>query len=379
MIVTPTQVEYNTSSNYCGQSYTKLEQMLINAPTETFPQNKQSLSGNTCSYNERYFLLKKHLGEKQEQVENGALLASARKNCSYDDLVFLNHHGKSHIEDVMNRAAELIEFINTNSLSGFELFLLLCAIQIHDIGNLTGRENHTTSFRPDFLKISKESCFIKEPGLGEMIFEIAAVHGGSIEGDKDTINRLSARKELLGCEVRPQFLAAILRFSDELSDDFTRAKEIDNIPKESGIFHAYSKTLHPPKISKIDNSDMCCVKLRYFFERNEALREYTVNGKKKMLLNEIFDRTKKMEKERRYCSRYLMPYILISMIDIKLEIKFPNEFSARPYEYTLKERGYPDANIKFKEQSIIVNEVCGLSRNNKCTFKLPWNKGGINE
>jgi hypothetical protein len=51
----------------------------------------------------------------------------------------------------------------------------------------------------------------------------------------------------LGKEIRPRFLAALLRFSDELADENTRADryslEAGDIPMRNEAYHAYSNSL----------------------------------------------------------------------------------------------------------------------------------------
>lgn len=335
----------------------KLEQALYDAPTEEFPQTPSSYIENKKTFPERYEQLKSHLGEKHESVEIGALLSSIRDSGSYDSLVYLNQHGKGHVEVVIRHAWGLINRINPlHKLSGFEIFLLLCAIQIHDIGNINGRKSHTTSFKNEFLNIA-QACNLTEPGLKELIFQIACVHGGMINEQKDTVAQLRNKTELCTCIVRPQLIASILRFADELADDYTRAKEIKNMPAESQICHAYSKALHTVDISTDEGGGF--IVLGFFLEKEEAEKEYNINEKTITLLEEILNRTEKMERERRYCHRFFIPFLLITKIKVVIDIKFPNEFSSRAFEYTLQESGYPDAPITIKERDDIINTVIG--------------------
>ncbi|MBV9158352.1 MAG: hypothetical protein JO097_18970, partial [Acidobacteriaceae bacterium] len=126
----------------------------------------------------------------------------------------LTDHGPDHIKTVILRACELVSA--RGDLTPYEVYLLLVAIHLHDVGNIFGRETH---------ELNSEAV-IKELGtlLGEhrlehrVIFEIAQAHGGSIAGDKDKISRLPRSVALLGQDVRQQMLAAILRFADELAD-----------------------------------------------------------------------------------------------------------------------------------------------------------------
>ena len=344
----------------------KLEQMLFSSPSSDFPQFSSAYEANSKPFCERYDLLKTKLGDKHDNVEIGALLASAKKGVPYDSLVYLNQHGKGHIEVVMNRAAKLVDIIqDPHRLTGFELFLLCCAIQIHDIGNISGRENHTVSFRSEFFRIAPE-CFITEPGLKEMIFSIACVHGGIIKGDNDTISQLYRKATLLDQDVRPQLLAAILRFADELADDCTRAKELDEMPGDSKIFHAYSKTLHTVSIKRNEYNDAYHVYLCYYLSQEEATQRYKRRNKKEIsLIEEILNRMEKTECERRYCVRFLLPHIVITEVKVDIGVQFPNEISLRNHVYTLSESGYPSARniIQDRERMRIIQEVTGRGVN----------------
>ncbi|NLE24956.1 MAG: hypothetical protein GX625_06375 [Clostridiaceae bacterium] len=335
----------------------RLEQALFDAPTEEFPQTPASYAENKKPFPERYNQLKTELGEKHDNVEIGALLSSIKESGSYNSLVYLNQHGKGHVEIVIRRAWSLIDKINPpHQLSGFEIFLLLCAIQIHDIGNVNGRKSHTISFKNEFFEIARK-CNLTEPGIKDQIFQIACVHGGIINGQKDTVAQLRNKIELCTCKVRPQLIASILRFADELADDYTRAKEIKDMPAESQIYHAYSKALHTVDINKDEGGGF--ISMAFFLEKEEAEKEYKVNGKTMTLLEEILNRTEKMERERRYCHRFFIPYLLITKIKVVIDILFPNEFSARTFEYTLQESGYPDATITIKERDDIMKTVIG--------------------
>src|SRR5262245_60734779 len=57
------------------------------------------------------------------------------------DGVFLTDHGPKHIAQVILRASRLVEQ-STSKLTDYELFLLLFAIHLHDVGNALGRKDH---------------------------------------------------------------------------------------------------------------------------------------------------------------------------------------------------------------------------------------------
>ena len=80
---------------------------------------------------------------------------------------------------------EIIKKYRSEYHTSSEIFILLCAIQIHDIGNINGREGHETSFQETFREIAKN--IIPDTVTQKNIIRIAQVHSGSIGGSKDTI------------------------------------------------------------------------------------------------------------------------------------------------------------------------------------------------
>ena len=49
-------------------------------------------------------------------------------------------------------------------------------------------------------------------------------------------------------------------------------------------------------------------------------KKYKIGNGQKYLLDEIYDRTLKMEQERRYCMKFMHPYIDIGRIDVTINI-----------------------------------------------------------
>jgi hypothetical protein len=343
-----------------------LESQLKVADETRFPDIPTDVRDNTKSYPERYDLLKTKIGSKHDLVEIKTLLCSLEQEIQnntindelYDKIILLNKHGKGHVESVISRASDLAKCIigDDNKLSPFEIFILLCAIQIHDIGNMYGRNDHTTSFESDFEKHAKES-FISDSVLIKFIFNIAKVHGGKIKGNSDTIEEAKLRYKtiVLKRDVRQRLLAAFLRFADELADDNTRSLDISKMPEYSKIYHAYSNSLHTVKIEKEEKENAYFVKLCYFMSIQQAFYSYKKLVRNKNgeivsssipLIREILERIIKMERERRYCSRYLLPYIILKHIKVEIEIDIG---VIKLIEFTIRETGYPDEKIELPQ------------------------------
>jgi hypothetical protein len=374
----------NTDIDVNIQKRTDLEEYVMKSGDAEFPAILTSDRGNTKSYPERYNDFKTRLGKEQDNVEYENTLSSfhdeLNKQISYEskdlsaineiynNIIVLNRHGKGHIELVIKHASSMIKYIENYEekwrIKPFEVFILLCAIQVHDLGNKYGREEHSTSFYNDFIRYANESL-ITSSALQRCIFSIARAHGGKIEGDKDTIEKAQLQKKapVDNIDIRQQFLAAILRFSDELADDQTRAKDIKNMPEFSKLYHAYSATLHTARIVINDINNTYIIELCYYLTQNEAVKLFKKidkNGKIKevKLLDEIFNRTIKMERERRYCSRYLYPYLQINEIIVRIDI-LTSTFETYPIQYTLPAKGYPNEDICVPDRDKFINHIMG--------------------
>jgi len=347
-----------------------LEGWLYEQNKKDFPSYNEE---NQKSFPDRYKDLKTGLGALHDQVERGATIRSfldgkdeliklfkelsdnGNKSINvnetiellenWEPLIYLNQHGKGHVAKVIEKAAMILNNFKSarDMLSPFETFILLCAIQIHDIGNINGRKDHETSFNKKFREKASAAGIVESATL-KTIFRIARVHSGSILGNKDTISQgqLTPKQDLLNFPIRLQLLAALLRFADELADDSTRAIEYDDMPEESRIFHAYSRALHTVTIQKNDITNTYFVKLCYELSSEDALRVYVKGEKRVPFIQEVFDRSKKMEQERRYCIRYLNQYIPLTEVKVEIEISHPTDVTKElSFEYTLSERGYP--------------------------------------
>jgi hypothetical protein len=362
--------------------WSDLEKYIMDSDPSSFPIILSSEITNTKLYPVRYIDFKTRLGTEHDngeyentlssfQNEINKLLSDESNNIDaineiYDNIIVLTKHGKGHIESVIKHASAMTRYIENNEvkwrISPFESFILLCAIQIHDLGNKYGREKHATSFLNNFKKYAEES-FIVSNALKDCIYKIARAHSGKIEGDNDTIEKaqLQRVKPVDSIDVNQQFLAAILRFSDELADDQTRVKNMDNMPEFSKIYHSYSAALHTARIVKHEKNATYSVELCYCLDINEAVKQYKKVNEKGVieelkLLDEIFNRTVKMERERRYCSRYFYPHLMINETNVKIDI-LSSTFDTYIIEYTLPARGYPIENICIPDRDKYMNKI----------------------
>lgn len=273
-------------------------------------------------------------------------------------------HDKNHFNEVIRYAGQLLgvsennQFSSYEKLKPFEIYILLVAIRIHDAGNIYGRDGHEKGC----YRILTEA--IQVPGdLAEKkeIANIARAHGGRVSpDDKDTIGVLGESKALTTASYRPRLLASIVRFADEICETNNRASEIllnaGKLPKHSEIYHAYAKSI----VSVIVKNNPLSIDIEYQVERNaikkrwgcepRETKEGTVNDF--LLIEEIFDRLEKMDRERKYCNRFSRALYSVESIRAKLDIVDEEyEVIAQIPIPPLEDNGYPEnSKTRLKEQ-----------------------------
>lgn len=301
-----------------------LLERLKSSPLEQFPRG--------YDYATQFQNLQNHLHQfYHSNVTTAAALS--------DGTGFLTDHGIAHIRTVIKRAGGLLATGSGEMPTAYETYILLAAIHTHDLGNFFGRKDHELNAERVMTALGPVLGIDEVEKLA--IRDIARAHGGAIGSDKDKISRLSSIDHILGQKLRPQFLAALLRFADELADDRTRSSrymiEQGTIPESSIIFHKYAWALHSVVI------DANAVSLKFSLSESDVEGKWRKGESETFLIDEIYDRTMKMHRERLYCMRFLRPQVNVNRIDVLIEI-FTSNFSQRidSIPYRLEEAGYPD-------------------------------------
>ena len=254
--------------------------------------------------------------------------------------------GPDHINKVIERASSLVKNAN---LSPYEVYILLVAIQLHDLGNYYGRVGHENKI-PEILA-KKSGLFGTDQVETKIIQSIAMVHGGTVvnSGDKDTIIQLqdTLRHQASDFPVRPRVLAGILRFSDELAEDASRANasmlKDGSLPKQCEIYHAYAHSLKNVEILNDERE----IIFHFTTQITDLCKKYGKYEDSVYLIDEIFDRIYKTHIERIYCTRFTRPEVDFDKISVVIEIyrnmEDPNEFSPaeKPIKFSVADRGYP--------------------------------------
>ena len=260
---------------------------------------------------------------------------------------YLNDHGPDHIAKVILRASQLIKESKIE-LSEYEIYILLMAIHIHDVGNILGRDKHEINSMDIIKKYGMDAGHDRIEW--DCIFEIAEAHGGN---PKDKISDLNEEK-ILDFLVRKPILAAILKLADELAEDRTRASrfQLENnlIHEYAELYHRYSFCLHSATIDGIARQ----IKLSFDVEEDDLCKKFKIKIKENdqdvirevYLIDEIYARTFKTHLERMYCMRFTRPELQIDKIRVDIQITTKekdtrNRAIKKHITYDIGEVGYP--------------------------------------
>lgn len=333
-----------------------LEEWLNEVPASHYPQAEKT------NHYAKYISLADYLNDNvHKSVTIGASLKSK-------DAILLNDHGPEHIKTVISRASYLVGCEDC-TLNPYEVYLLLCCIQLHDVGNIFGRIKHEENADEIMLK-AKGICG-RDAIEAMHISKILKTHGGKNKhGKKDKIVDLKENENSIFGEFRPRLIASILRFADELADDRRRSNiellELNTLPKGSEIFHLYASVLEPPKINFREKS----IELNFNIHKKYLLKKYGKQNEDDIfLIDEIYLRVKKMHLERIYCSRYWKEAIKLEKIAGIIQFYDDTlDDTNREITFEIKENGYPYENEDFFDLVPSLKDNTGINLDGEYFF-----------
>jgi hypothetical protein len=308
--------------------------------------HRSSFPNTTIDYSLLYKGLVQHLRSNIYKDVDAGLAANTAEHGLY------TAHNSEHFDEVILYAGELLGVKDgseeINNISPYELYVLLVAIRVHDAGNIHGREEH------------EKKCFTVLRNCGaasgeddaekKIIGNIAQAHGGrTSSGDKDTIGALEQSYGISRHPIRPRLIAAIVRLADEICESRRRASNYliqhGKIPKHSELFHRYAASITESSITLADRR----ISLRYTVKLSDAIRAwcFAVSGDKteSFLIDEIFERLEKMDRERKYCNRFSKEIYTID--EIRASIDVVNDDYDVVHQISvpgLFDFGYPESN-----------------------------------
>lgn len=252
-------------------------------------------------------------------------------------------HGINHINRILRRLFDLLrphlltdddaissqarKLINTDKMSkklnAYELYLLLTSVLWHDIGNLYGRSAHEKNINK-YFKIAKD--FLHDNSSCEWIEKIAKAHSGTkaIESNIDIVTKNEGEFTFY-----PRFLAALLRFADELDEDKERigAKIYSEVPEENQIYWFFCKCNNSIKIETNYLPGQTKIAIESSIDKGELFKKYKKKNKSGVCeeifgIDEYINRIDKINTERQYCRIYSEPryFKMPSTIELRLRI-----------------------------------------------------------
>ena len=310
--------------------------------------NREYFPRGDIKYFDRYKGIKDYLA-KEVYPSIGAA-TSAEDQGVYTD------HGPDHFDAVIRYAGKLLNLpVGTEGndeicISPYEAFVLLVSILLHDAGNIYGRSEHEK--QPLIIYRDIGSYFYRDDFEANIIAKIATAHGGKIKladgrYSKDTIGNESLYdNELIhDIPVRQRFIAALVRFSDEICEDRSRAARfmLDKglLPEHSEVFHAYAYSISSVSVDHKSKS----IRLKIELKKDNVTKQYGKGSKesieKVFLIDEIFARLEKMYRELLYCRRFMYGFINLNHIIATIRIFNDKMDVLKEETFELKEEGYP--------------------------------------
>lgn len=239
-------------------------------------------------------------------------------------------HGPDHFDEVIRYLGELVPLDRVapdGLVTPYELFVILLAARIHDVGNYGGRVGHEQRCYQTLQSIGDGADVIER----SIIASIAQAHGGhSTRGCKDTISDIPLSTGVFSIDFNARKCAALVRIADEICENRTRSFEnldfSDVKDKESEIFHAYASCISRNSFSSGDRQLTICFDIPIVMLDRQFTKLIQGTVKNILLIEEIAIRLEKLNLERKYCNTYLPEALRIRGIKVTIRA-YNNEFS----------------------------------------------------
>ncbi|CAA6692639.1 MULTISPECIES: hypothetical protein [unclassified Lentimonas] len=328
-------------------------------------KNPEAFPHATEGYGDRYNVIKEYMKtEVYPHIGTGATLA--------DGGIYTDHSIK-HFEAVIRYAGKLLAispedtFIGNEKLpiNPYEVYLLLVSILLHDAGMIFKRSGHPK--RANAIMKSMGPLAFTDSFERMEVAKITAAHGGEVVDKatgiitKDTIGQPDLKEDdaLGGILFRPKLLAAIVRFSDEICEDRSRAGrfmiENDVLPEHSVIFHRYAHSISNVSVDHLSKTVRIEYRLLVEDVKSQYGKNIAENGEieKEYIIDEISERLEKMYHELIYCRNFMYQVVDLRSIRAAIEIiddsgDFPAPVETQTIE--IKQEGFPEGHFSIKNK-----------------------------
>lgn len=238
---------------------------------------------------------------------------------------YFTDHGRGHVESVIHAAGLLLEkrLNSSKSASGIttlDLFVLLSGIIWHDVGNVLGRSGHEKRIIELSQKISELG--FPSPDIRRIVDEISRAHAGP-DGLKIPQNEFDFQNAGNTYTIYPKSLAAVLRFSDELSENRNRISQelLPRLPPENRIYWEYANCISASKPEPARER----VVITFTLDAEKVTKEYVCPNEylsrgrkgKISLINYVICRLEKINRERAYCAQHLAKYVMMNQVEAR--------------------------------------------------------------
>lgn len=242
----------------------------------------------------------------------------------------LTDHGQTHIEDVIDNGGLLIGLSNEHDddanadcihgFSPYEMFILLCGLLLHDVGNIYGRKKHNLKIGDVWSKMVSWNLWPERER--QLVISVGRAHAGkSLDGQpEDTIRSLDVHPQyFMKLPINLAPIAAVVRFADELAEGPQRTSRflVENnlIAEGSQLYHQYAQIAHIA-IDRVKGR----IALSFTVSLdNPSYPEHPIELEEHLcvLLKMAYSRAAKMNYERQYARHYasiLTPFRETSVI-----------------------------------------------------------------
>ncbi len=255
-------------------------------------------------------------------------------------------HGPEHLARVLNNIGELLEIDSDQQiLSSIELYSLILGSAFHDTGNIYGRRDHQRHVADiyDFCRSTTGNDHQEKL----IVIKIAEAHcGTTMNGSADTLKAIGSNPvPLFDRPVRLQWIAAILRFADELAEGKERTSLFmlrnHKYRKQSRIFHEYVNLV----TTHIDpGNERIALTYNIDVKTKEAGGISPTEEKRlKNLLRYCYQRVDKLDQERQYTKHYcdLLSKFKYTSVSFNFWIKGQPFNLGLPEPYTISDLTVP--------------------------------------
>jgi hypothetical protein len=251
-----------------------------------------------------------------------------------------NDHGPEHIKRVLQNLDKLLGAspLRANSLNAYELFLAMMAILYHDVGILRQRKDHAMLSKL-FLEIDRND-FIFDPRDKEVIALAVVSHSSSRDIELEA-SAFAQVETIGGQRVRPRVVAALVRFADELDEDYRRANstvmELLELPEESKFYWQFCQ--------RIQGIEPCPSKHEIVFYvefKNEDVGKVVqAEGKGTPFLSAFAEKISKINRERVVVNRFLPEKLQYHKITLEVKPLRNDDKWKRPRAFVFNDESVP--------------------------------------